>query len=570
MHVDFMTLACLCHDMAALKDAKIQQVLFTDQKTLGLELYAGFRTWLLLDTDARHARALLQDEKARRGTETESPVGLLLRKYVRGGRLRRVTQPPWERILLLEIENEEGRSTLVAEIMGKSSNLLLLDEAGTIRDCLRRATAQKNEYRTILPNHPYIPPPPLKKRPPPVLNEGDWRMMLTAADQEQALHKLLLRELTGVSPMLAREIVARVTGDPEAPVAEAEAAALLEVVAELFAPLTSGAWEPYIALNEEGEVIAFAPYELTQFESIEPAESISLAMQRYFAARMDTDAYAAARQRVAALLAEARKSVEGLLYQLRSQTIEPAEIEQLRENGELLLAYQWQVPKKADSVELTDYEGNPRRITLDPALSPVENAQRLFTRYDKKKRAAEEIPPRVEAAERDLSFLVALENDVQQAEERPEIEAVREALVAGGFLPSKKRRRGGGGVVRGPRRVLLGEWVALVGRNSAQNDEVTFRLATSEDIWLHARGVPGSHVILKLAGRQAPPEIIQRAASLAAYYSQARSATDVAVDVTERRHVHRISGARPGLVTYRNERTLHVRPLAAEEIDSEE
>jgi predicted ribosome quality control (RQC) complex YloA/Tae2 family protein len=146
---------------------------------------------------------------------------------------------------------------------------------------------------------------------------------------------------------------------------------------------------------------------------------------------------------------------------------------------------------------------------------------------------------------------------------------VREALIEAGFM-AKKRQRGGGGVVRGPRRVVLGDWVALVGRNSRQNDEVTFQRAAPDDLWFHARGVPGSHVILKTAGREAPAEVVERAASLAAYYSQARGSRDVAVDLTERRHVRRISGGRPGLVTYRNERTLHVRPLSADEITEDD
>lgn len=570
MHVDFFSLACLKDDLAALRDARIQQVLLPDERALALELYAGARHWLLLDSDPQHARALLQEEKARRGVEVPTPLGLLLRKYVRGGRLRAVRQPPWERVLLFDIESEEGATTLVAEIMGRASNLLLLDEEGVIRECIRHASAAKNSYRVVLPNHPYVPPPPLEKRIAPDLTLEAWKALLAAADPDMPIHRLMLREFMGVSPTLAREIAARATGEAEATLAESEAEALQEVVQELFAPLTSGQWEPHVALDEDGDVIAFAPYELSQFESIEPVASISEAMQRYFAMRLDSDAYAAVRQRVTGLLAEARKGVEGTLYQLRSQTVEPAEVEQLRENGELLLAYQWQVPQAAREVELPDFEGEPRRIALDPELSALENAQRFFARYEKKKRAAQEVPPRIEAAQQDLAFLAQLESDLVQAEERPEIDAVREALAEGGFLPRRPRRRGGGGAVRGPRRVLLGHWQALVGRNAAQNDEVTFRLAVSDDLWFHARGVPGSHVILKVAGREPSSEAIELAASLAAYYSQARGATDVAVDVTERRHVQRLSGGRPGLVSYRNERTLHVRPRSAEEIEAAE
>lgn len=570
MHVDYLTLACLKQDLDRFEGARIQQVVMTDEQSLALELYAGARAYLLLDVSTQHARALLQEEKARRGVERETPLGLLLKKYVRGGRLRRVEQPAWERVLQFHIENEEGHSTLVAEVMGKYSNLLLVDEAGIVRECVRRVGAEQNAYRVTLPNQPYVPPPPITKRPPTALGKHEWARLFAASDAEQPLHRVLVRELAGVSPTLAREMVARATGEADTPVSEVEAEAIVDVVTELFAPLENGQWQPHIARDEEGVVIAFAPYELTQFEGAEPAASISEAMELFFAARMDTDAYAAARRRVAEMVAQARKNVEGTLYQLRTQQVNPNEIETLRENGELLLAYQWQAQKGDTTLEVYDYEGNARRITLDPTLTAVENAQRLFARYEKRKRAAEEVPPRLEAAEADLTFLQGLENDLQQAEERPEIDAVRGALAAGGFVPAQKRRRGGTMPVRGPRRVALGEWSVLVGRNSQQNDEVTFRYGMSDDLWFHARGVPGSHVILKVAGREPPKAVIEQAAALAAYYSSARGNQEVAVDVTERRHVHRISGARPGLVTYRNEQTLHARPKAADEIEEGE
>ena len=566
MNVDFLTLACLKQDIERLQDAKIQQLLFSDDNTVALELYAGLRTTLLLDVSTQHSRAWLQQEKARRGVETETPLLLLLRKYVRRGRLRSVEQPAWERILRFNIESKVGRTTLVAEVMGRYSNLLLLNEDGVVMECVRRVGAQQNRYRVTLPNHPYESPPPLQKKKPTALDEGDWRMILAANNAKERLHRVLVRQLAGVSPTVGREISARATGDPNSSVAEADARSLQQVVRDLFAPLQTGEWAPHVALNEEGVVIAFAPYELTHFETLERVATISEAMQRFFAAKMDSDAYASARRQMAELLANASQDVNRRLYQLRSQTIDSAEVERLRENGELLLAYQWQVPKEAKEVEVPDFEGNLRRISLDASLSPLENAQRLFKRYEKKKRAAKEVPPRIQAAEQDLAFLQQLANDIEQAEERSEIDAVREALEVAGFV-KKKKRKATSSYVRGPRRVLLGDWVAFVGRNAQQNDEVTFRYGASDDLWFHVRGVPGSHVILKSAGREVAQEIIERAASLAAYYSQARGNNQVAVDMTQRRHVRRISGARPGLVSYRNESTLYAKPMSTEEVE---
>lgn len=569
MHVDFLTLACLRNDLKSLRDARVQNIVFTDTNTLAIELYAGQRTNLVLDVSQQHSRAYLTDIKPRRGVETETPLLLLLRKYVRSGRLRDVTQPLGERILEFHFENENGRTLLVAEVMGKYSNMLLVDDDGIVLECVRRVTIQQNRFRATLPNHPYEPPPLLQRPLPHEMSEFDWQTVLHNADPDELLHKILVRAASAVSPTVARELAARATGHFDAKVSEARALALVDAADALFDPLESGHWLPHVALDEEGEVIAFAPYPLTQFEISEPVDSISEGIERFFAQKLDTDAYAAVRRRVGDLLAGAQKEVDSRLYQLRTQLIDPAEVEALRESGELLLSYQWQVPKGAEVVELPDFTGKTRRISLDATLNAVDNAKRYFARYDKRKKAADELPPLVESAEQDAAYLAELANDLDRAEERPEIDAVREALMAGGFTRGQKKRRAMGGTIKGPRRVMVGDFVALVGRNAKQNDEVTFKLGGPDDLWLHARGVPGSHVILKTGGRTPPVAIVDQAAALAGYYSQARGNTDAAVDVTERRQVRRISGARPGLVTYRNERTLYVRPRAADELEDE-
>jgi len=566
MHVDFLTLACLKQDLDLLQGAKIQQLLFTNENSVAFELYAGFRTTLLLDVSSQHSRAWLQTEKARRGIETETPLLLLLRKYVRRGRLRSITQPAWERILHFEIESQAGRTTLVAEIMGRYSNLLLLNDKKVVMECVRRAGAQKNQYRVTLPNQPYQAPPPLSKKVPTTLSVGDWQAILAANAPQERLHRVLVRQLAGVSPTVARELSTRATGDANAACNEAQAASLHAVTRDFFAVLQTGEWNPHIALDESGQIVAFAPYKLTHFAHTEAVESISDAMQRFFATKMDRDAYASARKEVAEVLAKAKKEVNSRLYQLRVQTIDQSELERLRENGELLLAYQWQVPKQATAVELPDFEGNLRRIALDATLTPLENAQKIFRRYEKKKRAANKVPPRIEAAERDLLFLLQISNDLEQAEERPEIDAVRSSLEAAGLI-KKKRKRTVKSAIRGPRRVLLDEWMVLVGRNSQQNDDVTFRHGAARDLWFHARGAPGSHVILKSAGREVPQEIIERAASLAAYYSKARGNNRAEVIMTERKHVRRVPGGHPGLVTCRNESTLYVEPMSVEEVE---
>jgi predicted ribosome quality control (RQC) complex YloA/Tae2 family protein len=204
-------------------------------------------------------------------------------------------------------------------------------------------------------------------------------------------------------------------------------------------------------------------------------------------------------------------------------------------------------------------------IPLDPNLPAADNAQVYFTRYRKAQRAAQEVPPRLRKVELALRDLEQLETDLDLADSRPVIEEVRAALAEAGHLRARKRRRAGRMASSEPLSLVSPDGLPiLVGRNSRQNDEVTFRRAGSDEWWFHARGVPGAHVIVRSGESQLPAETIRRAAELAAYFSQLRAEADVLVDYTRRRYVRRIAGAAPGLVTYRREQTTRVPPRGPE------
>lgn len=551
MNVDYLTLACLRDHLDSLLGARVQHVVLPDELSVGLELYAGQRAQLLISADPQFPRILLAPHKLRRGVETETALLLLLRKWVRGSRLVDITQPPWERILELHFEGQAGPCRLITELIGRYSNVILVGPDGGVLDAMRHVGPGKNRYRVILPGRPYQPPPkPVGRQPPTRLPPGEWVALLASAAPDEPLQRLLTRRLLGISPIVAREIAARVVdGDPKK---------LAQATATLFAPLKDGSWSPHVALDEAGNVVAFAPYEPLQFERTRQASDISEAMWQYFEHRLSGDAYAAARWRVQERVGETRARAERTLRQLQENIADEAEIESLREAGELILIYQGKAKRDAHEVTVPDYAGAPRTIKLDPKLTPVENAQAYFRRYRKAVRATEGLPARIAAVKADLAYLEQLAADLALAESRPEIDAVYDALVKAGWAP--KARSGSGGQVEGPRRFEIDGFPVYVGRNARQNDEVTFKRAGPDDLWLHARGVPGAHVVVKCGKRDVPEEIVQQVACLAAYYSPARDEAQVAVDVTQRRYVKRVRGAHPGLVIYRNERTIQVTP----------
>ncbi len=560
MHVDHLTLACLRDELDALLGARVQRVVLPGHRSVGLELFAGDRLQLLISADSQNPRMLLVPEKLRRGVETAPPLLLLLRKWVRGSRLTDVSQPPWERILTLHFDGEAGRCQLIAELIGHYSNVILVGPNGAVLEAVKHVGPDINRYRVTLPAHPYQPPPqPPGRQPPTAVTVEEWDGILSSVEADTPLHRVLTGQLFAVSPTAAREVAARVAGDPKAEVKAVSGDGVARTLAELFAPLSSGAWAPEVALNEEGNVIAFAPYELRQFHRTQPVSRISEAMWPYFQQALTVDAYASARRRVHGWLRDAQSRQRNALNQVRRHMVEQDDVSRLRQAGELLLAYQHRIDRGARQITVPGYDGQPRTIDLDPKLTPVENAKAYFQRYRKADRASREVPARIRELERDLDYLEQLDNDLAMAEDRPEIDAVHEALAEAGWVP-KKPKQSSSTMVKGPRRFDIEGFPVFVGRNARQNEEVTFRRGSPDDLWLHVRGRPGAHVIIKSDHRDVPREVIEEAAALAAHYSSARESGEADVDVTERRFVRRAPGSRPGLVTYRNERTLVVAP----------
>jgi predicted ribosome quality control (RQC) complex YloA/Tae2 family protein len=556
---DALTTAAVIEELrAALVGGRVQDVVQPDRYSVGVEIYAHHRRrYLLLSVEPQTARVHLVDERLRRGVETPSPLLLLLRKYVQGAILETVSQPPFERVIHLRFAHPEyGLSLLIAEIMGRLSNLILVDRAGIILDSLKRVGPQMSRVRLVLPGGFYQPPPPQDKLRPDQLTPTQLDDALSRRGSGTPLWRALVEAIAGLSPQAARELTARVTGRAEADVSVADPLRLKKELEILWAPLRTGEWEPCVVGQGE-TIIAYAPYRLTHLGPARPVASISQAIALYHGQGHPTDPYAGLRAAVAQEIMAARMHLERQRTALQRQQVNPREIQRLREAGEWILALSSQIQAGQESLTIEPGTASPWRIELDPRLSPAENAQSYFARYRKAQRAAEEIPQRLQKVEHDLAYLEQLALDLEMAASQPEIAAVREALAAAGYLHEQPRHSA---PPPGPIKVISPDgFTILVGRNSRQNDELTFRTAAPDDLWLHARGVPGAHVIICCQGRPIPPTTIQRAAELAAYYSAARDEPEVIVSIVPRRRVRRQPGGHPGQVLYNGEKTVRVR-----------
>jgi predicted ribosome quality control (RQC) complex YloA/Tae2 family protein len=559
----FSTTAMAAELRATLLQGRVQQVTQINSLSFGFEIYLHpTRHYLIVSTEPQVPRLYLTERKVRRGVGNDTPLLLVLRKYMRGAILRAIEQPPYERILQLHFESHAGSTTVVVELLGTRSNIVLLEADQTILGVARLPkSGGRPGRRELLPGHFYQPPPSQHKLMPAELTEYTLRQELNEASPKLRLARLLPQAITGVSPLLAREITYRATGNSSTNVEQVKALEpILTTFHELFDQLRQEKWQPTLALDEEGLPLAFAPYLLQHLAHNQTTATFSEAVETFFAET--TRGYAAARAPLLEALAQARQRLARRRDRLTEDAAALANPIAFKEKGEAILAYAHEIqPGQANLTIDWISDGSPTEIKLDPTLSPADNAQQYFSRYRKAQRAATEIPAQLNKISLEESYLEQLEQDLTMAESRPEIDTVAEALAEAGYYRPKRKRKRQKSTSRHFLRLSAPNGAPVwVGKNALQNAHLTFNRAGPDDLWLHARAVPGSHVIIPTAeGLPAEADVLW-AAAVAAYYSRARHDTSVEVDVTLKKHVRAIKGAAPGLVTYRQESTLRVVP----------
>lgn len=571
MSFDALSLSAVRDELrGAIQGGRVQRIVGLGPLEVGLELYASHRRALLLCSAAgENGRVCLVRDWPARAVEGPTPFLLLLRKHVRDGRIVGVEQPTYERVLSLRVSKRDERGILretflIIETMGRRSNALLVDDQGVILEALKKSGPARNPRRPVLPRRPYLPPPPQARLDP--LADESWERLRELAGGPRAgdpLEAVLGANLAGFSPLAAREAAHRATGNAEMAAGEVrDWDAVRAAVASLLAPLESGDWEPTVAL-EVGRVVAFAPYRMTHLEGLElqGLESISEAVEQWAAVPAGPKLPGGARELAAEIerLAEQqRRRRQALERELTSAEA----AEGLRLDAETILASLGTIGPGQTRVEL-----DGREVALDSSLAPLDQAQALFGAYRKARDAGRRVPEMLEAARHELRYLEELRVLAEVAGGPADLRAIREELAQRseqktGEAAGGKRGRPKPAVPRVRRLRSPEGWEVLVGTSARGNAEATFKLAGPDDLWLHARGVPGSHVIVRTSGREAPPATVEYAARLAAGQSQARTAGRVEVDVTARRYVRRVPGGPVGLATYREERTVAVAPLA--------
>ena len=563
MSFDVFSISALTDEFQdTLVGGRVQDVIDVDQLGIGLEIYAnGKRHYLYMSADPNQPRIHLIEGKLRRGLMKPRQLGLLCRRFVENGHVTQVNQPDWERLMRIDFTGPEGEVALVIELMPRRANVLLLS-GGVILDCLKRVGPEENRYRLSLPNHQYVAPPPIHGQIAPAdVTHADLAGLLDSAKKaSMQTRRMLPGKILGMSPLLAKEIVFRATGTIDSSVRETDSLALTVAFHAVVTPLLRREWQPGVGV-QDGVAAEYSAFPLS-FLAWEGFASMSAAVNMYFGTIASADAYLEAKKPVRQAIDDTRGKLKAKMSSLQQGLKDDRELTRLKRSGELILAYQYML---TDGQELLHAQYDPEcpalDIQIDPKLNPVENAQRYFRKYEKAKLAIDAVPSLIAESRVELDFLAQLEIDLDSAANWIEIDDVIQIMQARGHWQGKNVKRLGGGGKQGPLRVVSRDgYVVWVGRNSRQNDKLTFKMANPNDLWFHARGSPGSHVIVRNDGRRIREDLLLGAAAIAAHYSRKRDDKRVQVDYTRVKYVKAIKGAGPGMVTYRNEQTIVIEP----------
>lgn len=504
--------------------------------------------------------------------QTPPMLCMLLRKTLVGAVLTGLRQAGLDRVLFLDFDasNEIGdrvHPSLCIEIMARHSNIILLDENGTVIDAVKRIDAAKSSVREILPGVPYELPPAQDKVN---LLQEDARAAYerVLAQGEARLSAALLHSLQGVSPIVCRELANRAAGEDllVSSLSLAQKSILLQELEALLKRVRGGSPEPEMVLDQEGKPVDFAFLPVGQYGSlmnVRAYSELSALLDDFYTER---DRAERTKQRAQDLFRLLTSTMERITRRLNAQRAELAaseDREELRIRAELINAYQYTLEKGAPFYDVENYYDENRilRIPADPALTPARNAQKYYKEYRKAQTAQRVLTEQIAAGEQELQYIESVFDALSRSQSERELAEIREELAAGGYL---KRRRSA--KQKAPKALPPMEFCTddgfsiLVGRNNVQNDKLSLKMAAKNDLWLHTKNIPGSHVILVTGGREPSGEALVQAAQLAAWFSRARESSSVPVDYTPVRMLRKPQGARPGKVIYDTYRTLSVRP----------
>ena len=510
----------------------------------------------------------------------ENPINapmfcMLFRKYIQGGNIVDISQLGFERIIKISVESfnelkEKTTKDIIIEIMGRHSNIILTHSFDNkIIDSAKRIPPSVSRVRQILPGQTYVLPPKQDKLNP--IDEISLNLFVdTLTSFNGVVFKAIYSKFLGISPVIAKEICFRANIDENLLISEISSNDISKIYKEfynLFKSIKDNIYSPSIVIDKNlDKVLDFSCINLSQFNnlSIINDDSMSKILENYYKTKDIKD-------RIHQRSSDFRKSISIKLDRLynklnkqEKELIESENAEIYKIKGELITSYIYMIEKGMESVEVSNFydpEYKNIKISLNKNFTPSENAQKYFKKYNKLKTAKKEITSQIKITKEEIDYLENIMLCIENCENLDELMDIKEELSKVGYLRYKNNSKKETKLTTKPHEFVSSNgFKILVGKNNKQNDYITLKVASNDDIWLHTKNIPGSHVIIKTEGKEVPNETIFEGAMLAAFFSKSKMSSQVPVDYTKKKNIKKPNGAKPGMVIYETNSTIYVTP----------
>jgi len=498
---------------------------------------------------------------------------MLLRKHLVGGKITEISFHDFERIVVLHIDNigELGDLTqkkLVVEIMGKHSNVILLNSDDKIIDSIKHIDKDISSVREIMPARSYSLPPAQDKISPEDLDVDS--LFENTEDESNRIAKFLLSSIKGFSPLLCKEVCFRSGVEPDALIKNLSDKDIKNIQISLnniVKEILSSNFAPCIIWRDPDilKPLDFHCIKITQYQHVEFFDSINNVLDIFYSSKDNIERLTQKKASIFKVLNNSIDRCNKKITIYQDIMRESAERDKYKLFGELIISNIYCIPKNSEKVSLLNYYSSDNEyveVPLDKNLLPQENAQKYFKKYTKSKTAYIHASKQLKETYLELEYLESVSHNLENCKNLSEIEEIREELILAGYLEAKRKNKNKKDTLKStPLKYKSSDGLTIyVGKNNVQNDTLTLKTASSNDIWLHTKNIPGSHVIIRKQKGDIPKSTLEEAALLAAYHSKAKMSAQVEVDYTTVKNVKKPKGAKPGMVTYVNYKTVFVTP----------
>lgn len=579
MAMDGVSVAALINELNnGLQGSRVDKIQQTEADELLISFYggAGGGKKVRLTSNSQVARVCFTEVR-KKSPETAPLFCMLLRKHLGGAKFREAVQPDFERVIKLVFDgvNEFGdpcEKYLIAEIMGRHSNIILVDEAGKIIDAIKHIDFSVSSVRQVLPGLMYEYPPSQEKSNILTVSLSEIIEILKTQEGGIKADKALLGAFSGISPLISREIVYRAFKTTEIYMEELEYSKLLDLAAccfEVFRAVRGKEFFPcYLVRRDTEKPFEFAAIEIKQYEDtadVIPQNSMSEAAENFYHERDMRERLAHRSARLVKIVSNNIDRCAKKLINQKSELADTENMEKYKRYAELITANLYALKENDTEAVVVDYY-DPQMpeitIKLDERYSPAVNAQKYFKKYNKAKTAAGELAKQIKIASTELDYLESVEEELKKAETEQDLSEIGDELFEQGYIRRPKDAKKKKKEISKPMEFETPDgFRVLVGKNNRQNDMLTLKLAKNSDMWFHTKDIHGSHVVLCYEhGKEFTDDAILYAATLAAKYSKASESSQVPVDYTLIKYVKKPSGAAPGMVIYTDNKTVYVTP----------